>query len=90
MIAANIKRIILNTLGWIFIFLGILGLFLPVLQGILFLIIGLYFLSFNSPKAKKLLTHLNQRYPAISTKSQAFVRKVKRLVPFAFQKERVR
>ena len=35
------KHYLFLALGWIFIFLGILGLFLPILQGILFLAIGL-------------------------------------------------
>jgi hypothetical protein len=32
--------VIRQVLGWFFIFLGILGLVLPVLQGVLFLVIG--------------------------------------------------
>src|SRR5215211_6876400 len=32
--------VIRQVLGWFFIFLGLLGLLLPVLQGVLFLVIG--------------------------------------------------
>jgi hypothetical protein len=32
--------VIRQVLGWFFIFLGVLGLLLPVLQGVLFLVIG--------------------------------------------------
>ena len=35
------KRILLLMVGWSFILLGIAGLFLPILQGVLFLLIGL-------------------------------------------------
>jgi uncharacterized membrane protein YbaN (DUF454 family) len=65
---ARIKRLIVWCLGWVFIFLGILGLFLPVLQGILFLLIGLYLLSSTSPWAARLLDRLKDRFPKISKK----------------------
>ena len=32
--------VIRQVIGWLFIFLGLLGLILPVLQGVLFLVIG--------------------------------------------------
>ncbi|HJQ68502.1 MAG TPA: PGPGW domain-containing protein [Blastocatellia bacterium] len=63
---ARIKRLVIWCLGWLFIFLGILGLFLPVLQGILFLLIGLYLLSSTSPWAERLLNRLRERFPKIS------------------------
>lgn len=34
--------------GWVFLILGVLGLFLPLLQGILFTAVGLYLLSLES------------------------------------------
>ena len=40
-----VKRVFILALGWTFIVLGILGLFLPILQGILFLLIGFILLS---------------------------------------------
>ena len=33
--ARSLKRYVILSLGWFFVFLGILGLFLPILQGIL-------------------------------------------------------
>ena len=62
----RIKRLLIWCLGWLFILLGILGLFLPVLQGILFLLIGLYLLSTTSPWAERLLNRLRERFPKIS------------------------
>ena len=63
---ARMKRLVIWCLGWVFIILGVLGLFLPVLQGILFLLIGLYLLSSTSPWAERLLMRLQKRFPKIS------------------------
>ena len=53
--------------GWFFIFLGILGLFLPVLQGILFLAIGAVLLSSVSPRARLFRQRVGQRWPVVRT-----------------------
>ncbi len=50
-------------LGWGFILLGIAGLFLPILQGILFLAIGLVILSFEYQWAEDLLVKAKKRFP---------------------------
>lgn len=63
-----IKRYIVLTLGWAFILLGIAGVFLPILQGILFLFIGLYLLSQESSTAKKMLEKTKKRYPSLVKK----------------------
>jgi uncharacterized membrane protein YbaN (DUF454 family) len=47
------------------ILLGILGLFLPVLQGVLFILVGLYILSRESRTAHELLVKLRVRYPKL-------------------------
>src|SRR2546427_10937372 len=39
------KRVLVLIIGWSFILLGIVGLFLPILQGVLFILIGLIILS---------------------------------------------
>jgi len=49
--------------GWTFIVLGIAGLFLPVLQGILFLMIGLIILSSEYAWARHLLEKVRARFP---------------------------
>ncbi len=58
-----IKKIGLLIVGWFFIVLGILGLFLPILQGVLFILIGLAILSSRSEIVKRFLKHLEERYP---------------------------
>jgi uncharacterized membrane protein YbaN (DUF454 family) len=57
------KKIGILIIGWIFIGLGILGLFLPILQGILFIVIGLAILSSRSALVRRFLRYIEQRYP---------------------------
>ncbi len=61
----EIRHYVILTLGWIFIFLGILGLFLPILQGILFLCIGGLLLSSESPRMRLFIIKLGRRYPKL-------------------------
>ena len=65
------KRISWLLTGWTFIVLGILGLFLPILQGILFLIIGLIILSSEYVWAHKLLNKAKTRFPAATVFERA-------------------
>jgi len=49
--------------GWAFVVLGIVGLFLPILQGILFLVIGLLILSREYSWARNLISYFRKRFP---------------------------
>jgi uncharacterized membrane protein YbaN (DUF454 family) len=60
------KRIVVLIVGWAFILLGIAGLFLPILQGILFLLIGLIILSSEYVWAHHLLRRLRERFPGLA------------------------
>ena len=72
---SSIKRILVLIVGWSFILLGILGLFLPILQGILFLLVGLIILSSEYVWAHRLLTRLKERFPRLGrTADQATVK----------------
>lgn len=51
--------------GWTFLVLGVLGLFLPFLQGVLFMLIGLLMLSQVSPRMRLLRLRLRRRYPRL-------------------------
>lgn len=62
----RLKRIGLLILGWAFILLGIAGLFLPILQGVLFILIGLLILSSEYVWAHNLLQKLRRRFPKIA------------------------
>lgn len=66
---AAVKRISVLALGWAFICLGIVGLFLPILQGVLFLVIGLVILSTEYVWAHRLLARLRARFPSIALKA---------------------
>jgi uncharacterized protein len=59
------KKIIIYVVGWTFILIGIVGLVLPVLQGILFICVGLLILSKELPWAHRLLLRLKKKYPKI-------------------------
>src|SRR6185295_3434694 len=64
-VKAYTKRILVLIVGWAFIVLGIVGLFLPILQGVLFLLVGLIILSSEYVWAHSLLTKLRERFPKI-------------------------
>lgn len=72
---ARWKRLLILLTGWLFIFLGVLGIFLPILQGILFLAVGFYLLSLESPWVHRKMEQVRQRYPRIgATMDEARVR----------------
>lgn len=60
-----VKRVVILILGWGFVLLGIVGLFLPILQGVLFLLVGLIILSSEYVWAHHLLAKLKERFPKI-------------------------
>jgi uncharacterized membrane protein YbaN (DUF454 family) len=73
------RRWLRLTLGCIFIVLGVAGLVLPILQGVLFLAIGLGLLSRDVPWARRILERLRARHPEwAATLDRAAVR-VRRL-----------
>jgi uncharacterized membrane protein YbaN (DUF454 family) len=61
----KIKRVLILIVGWAFIVFGIVGLFLPILQGVLFILIGLIILSSEYVWAHHLLTRLRERFPKL-------------------------
>lgn len=60
------KKIALLLFGWGFTVLGVVGLFLPILQGVLFLLIGLLILSSEYVWAHRLLLKIRNRFPAVA------------------------
>ncbi len=59
------KKIVIYVVGWTFLLIGVVGLVLPVLQGILFICVGLLILSKESPWAHRLLLRIKKKYPKI-------------------------
>lgn len=62
-----LHRFLILASGWMFIVLGVLGLFLPILQGFLFLAVGAYLLSLESPMARRFVGRMRLRYPRLAT-----------------------
>jgi uncharacterized membrane protein YbaN (DUF454 family) len=58
-----LKRALILILGWVLVILGVVGLFLPFLQGVLFLLAGLYVLSLESKIARSWLERFRKRHP---------------------------
>jgi uncharacterized membrane protein YbaN (DUF454 family) len=57
------KTIVMQGVGYAFLVLGVFGLFLPFLQGFLFLAVGLIILSRHARWARRLLDHFRARHP---------------------------
>jgi uncharacterized protein len=82
---AYVKRALVLVIGWAFIVLGIVGLFLPVLQGVLFLLIGLVILSTEYVWAHHLLNKLRQRYPKLGRVADQATAKANRWMQHLFR-----
>ena len=59
------NHLLLVILGWGFVILGFAGLFLPILQGVLFLLVGLFLLSMALPRARLVRQRLGKRFPKL-------------------------
>jgi uncharacterized membrane protein YbaN (DUF454 family) len=71
------KKLLVLITGWAFIVVGIIGLFLPVLQGVLFLMIGLIILSTEYHWARRLLERIKTRFPSVAKVSHKAAEKAK-------------
>ena len=72
------QRILVQTLGWALVILGIVGLFVPILQGILFILLGLWVLSRHSRAARRCLLKMRRKFPAADRRMKEIQRKFKR------------
>lgn len=73
------KRAIIFIIGLLFLFLGVIGLALPFLQGILFIAIGLLLLSIYSPTLREWVEHHTRKYPKVHAqvlKVQQFINRI--------------
>ncbi len=59
-------RFLMLGLGYGFLALGVLGLFLPILQGFLFIAVGLLILARHAAWAQRLLDRAKARHPRIA------------------------
>ena len=72
---AKVKRLLVLLVGWSLIVLGVIGLFLPVLQGVLFLLIGLFVLSSEYAWARRIRHKALSRYPSMASRSDEAARR---------------
>jgi uncharacterized membrane protein YbaN (DUF454 family) len=61
--ATFMKMILLQAAGYLFLVLGVIGLVVPILQGFLFMAIGLIILAKTAPWAERVLDRFRDRYP---------------------------
>ena len=61
----HFKRAAALALGWALVGVGIVGLFLPVLQGLLMIALGLYVLSRESRSVHLWVEKMRVRHPAL-------------------------
>ncbi|WP_408997995.1 hypothetical protein ACJ77P_08475 [Syntrophus buswellii] len=73
-----LKKFLRHSLGWSFILLGILGCFLPILQGVLFLFVGSLILAPEVPFFHRQLGRFRTRHPRIFFNARLLIRRVKR------------
>jgi uncharacterized membrane protein YbaN (DUF454 family) len=73
------KHLVKSTLGCFFLVLGVIGLFLPVLQGVLFIMVGLMILSSVSPTVQRIFGKVAQKYPGQYQKLKSIEQKVIRI-----------
>ena len=78
-VGGHFKRVAVIITGWSFIALGIVGLFLPFLQGILFILIGLVILSKEHHWAGKVVAWVRSRFPKLDRWFAWAHRKVERI-----------
>ena len=60
-----------------FLGLGFVGLFLPILQGVLFLLIGLAMLSTESSRIRRLRDEIKRRHPGPWQRAEAFKQRMR-------------
>lgn len=65
-VRTKVKKVVRRLLGWGFILAGTVGLFVPLMQGVLFLFVGLLILSSEYVWADHLLQKIRARFPRLS------------------------
>ncbi|MFH1201153.1 MAG: hypothetical protein V1484_02410 [bacterium] len=74
------KKVLILTAGIIFIILGFLGLVLPFLQGILFLVIGLTLIIFYFPEIRPHIHKHTKKYPSLHAKIEKIEEWLKKII----------
>ena len=68
-----LKRVAFNAAGWLLLMIGVVGLFLPILPGVLLMVVALSILSIEYAWARRWMSTLLHRFPATEKKLQVFL-----------------
>ena len=82
----KMTKTVVQLIGWMFLVAGIAGLFLPFLQGILFIFVGLMILSSQFEWARKVLVNARNRFPKMAEQLDGFLQKMSKRFP-SFNRE---
>jgi len=63
--SSRIGQVVRHIAGWSLLVLGVAGLFLPILQGWLFIALGALLLAPDVPLFARLLDWIEKRFPAL-------------------------
>jgi hypothetical protein len=69
-------RLIIQGIGFILLFVGIVGVLTPIPFGIFFLILAMLFLIPTTPAVLRGVRHLRRRYPAFDGRMLALTRRL--------------
>jgi uncharacterized membrane protein YbaN (DUF454 family) len=75
----RIRKILEEIVGWVFLLIGVLGLFLPFLQGIIFIIFGIIILSATYPKLEIWIEDQFKKGESRHPKIRSFLSKVEKI-----------
>lgn len=76
----HIARAVRLTAGMILVLAGVAGLFLPILQGTLLLVLGVSVLAIDWPPARRLFAALRVRHPKASAAARSLRVRLRRLM----------
>lgn len=69
-------RLFFQGIGFILLFVGIIGVLTPIPFGLFFLILSMLFLIPTTPSVVKVVRHLRRRYPAFDARMDALTRRL--------------
>jgi len=75
--ARQLERIVTLAVGWLLVAAGVVGLFLPILQGVLLLLLGFWVLSRESRWARRRFEQLRARFPQLDESVQRLAERLR-------------
>ncbi len=75
-----VKRIAIDSLGWLVIVAGILAVFVPIVPGFVLIAVGLYLLSLHSAWFRERVNRHKHRYPRVVAMLERLDTRIRRLL----------